>query len=45
MLYNNFIELRRECSFLDRVLAKNDVNEKKNSELVETECVSLAFLS
>lgn len=29
MLYNNFIELRRECSFLDRVLAKNDVNEKK----------------
>lgn len=31
MLYNNFIELRCECSFLDRVLAKNDVNETKKT--------------
>lgn len=29
MLYNNFVERRRECSFLGRVLARNDVNEKK----------------
>lgn len=43
MLYNNFIELRCECSFLDRVLAKNDVNETKKTYFSnEAERVSLA---